>query len=136
MHAPAPGDSGRPEAPRPLTAVVDDWSLPGSASTRRSAVIRGTPLAAERHARLPIVTPRAGLTEQQLELLFRGSIVFLVIATVPIVAVPFVHGHFAAPAIDLALDTMAGVVSAAVMILAWANFSARRTPVALVPASA
>ncbi|OGO53670.1 MAG: hypothetical protein A2V85_08015 [Chloroflexi bacterium RBG_16_72_14] len=93
-------------------------------------------MAAERHARLPIVTPRAGLTEHQLERLFRGSIVFLVIATVPIVTVPVVHGHFAAPAIDLALDTMAGVVSAAVMILAWANFSERRTPMALFQASA
>ena len=65
------------------------------------------------------------------ELVFRGSLALLVVVTVAVVAVPAIHGHVVAPAIDLVLDTIATIVSLSVAVLAWVRFSEQREPHAI-----
>jgi signal transduction histidine kinase len=98
---------------------------------------RGAGLASARLGRLTHLTPgfRPG-TDQWLELLFRGSVVLLAGVTLTLAALPVIHGHFAAPAIDLALDTLAVVVSGAVAVLAWTRFGERRASIALFQSAA
>jgi signal transduction histidine kinase len=68
--------------------------------------------------------------------LFRGSFAILGGITIAIVALPVVHGHAVAPAFDLALDTLAAVVSGSVTILAWTRFRERRASIALFQSAA
>jgi signal transduction histidine kinase len=94
-------------------------------------------LKSEGRGRLPRLTPgfRPG-TDQWLELLFRGSVAILAGITLTIVTLPVVHGHAVAPAFDLALDTLAAVVSGSVTVLAWIRFGERRALIALFQSSA
>jgi signal transduction histidine kinase len=94
-------------------------------------------MASARLGRLTHLTPgfRPG-TDQWLELLFRGSVAVLAGVTLTIAALPVIHGHFVAPAVDLALDTLAGVVSGAVAVLAWTRFGERRASIALFQSAA
>ena len=50
--------------------------------------------------------------------------------------VPGVHAHMVAPAVDLAMDTTAVVVSISLTALAWVRYGDRREPIALYQASA
>ena len=72
----------------------------------------------------------------RLDAALAGAIVIGVIGTLAVLAIPDYHGHVVAPATDLALDTFAFVVTAAVAALISIRYSERRQPIALVQAAA
>jgi signal transduction histidine kinase len=86
-------------------------------------------------ARADMARERPSRERPDLELLFRASIVVCAAATV-VVLLPGVHGHAAAPAVDLILDTIALLVSTLLTGLAWARFRERSEPVAIYHAAA
>ncbi len=68
----------------------------------------------------------SGLSSDRAELAFGAMVVTLVVSTLAVATVPWIHGHIVAPAIDLALDTIATVVTGLVAVLAWVRFGERR----------
>ncbi|HEX5826163.1 MAG TPA: sensor histidine kinase [Candidatus Limnocylindrales bacterium] len=74
--------------------------------------------------------------EERPEVVLRVSVVVLVVLTAVVAFVPDVHAHMVAPAVDLALDTTALVVSVSLTALAWVRFRERREAIGLYHASA
>lgn len=79
---------------------------------------------------------RRGRSDRRLEQLFRACVAILAVVTLAIVAAPVVHGHAVAPAADVALDTLALIVSGTVTVLAATRFVEQRAPIALFQAAA
>jgi len=64
------------------------------------------------------------------------AIVGVAIGTLALLAIPGVHVHVNAPALDLVVDTIALVVTAAVAALAWARYQEQRETIALAVTAA
>lgn len=72
--------------------------------------------------------PRTERTADRLDLVLATTTLVLAAATAALLGVRGLHAHVVAPAFDLALDTVALVVSALVATLAWLRFRERRDP--------
>jgi signal transduction histidine kinase len=72
---------------------------------------------------------------ERFEVFFRASFVILVGLTAVVILDPGVHGHVVAPALDLAMDTVAAVVTGSLTLLAWARFHEQRSSIALYQAA-
>ncbi len=70
------------------------------------------------------------------DVVLRVSLFVLVALTAIVALAPGIHAHMVAPAVDLAMDTTAAVVSISLTALAWVRYGERREPIALYQASA
>jgi signal transduction histidine kinase len=70
------------------------------------------------------------------DLVMGGLVVVGTVATVVLLAIPGFHGHIVAPALDLALDTTAFIVTALVSALSWVRYREGRQPTALAASAA
>jgi signal transduction histidine kinase len=87
--------------------------------------------------RVTRVEPLLRLTSgERPDVVLRVSLLILVALTIVVALVPGIHAHMVAPAVDLAMDTTAVVVSISLTALAWVRYGDRREPIALYQASA
>ena len=70
------------------------------------------------------------------DVVLRVSLFVLVALTAIVALAPGIHAHMVAPAVDLAMDTTAAVVSISLTALAWVRYGDRREPIALYQAAA
>jgi signal transduction histidine kinase len=74
--------------------------------------------------------------EDRFEVAMRATAVVLGLVTLFLALAPGIHAHVAAPAVDLALDTVAAVVCGTLTTLAWVRFRERREAIALYHSAA
>jgi signal transduction histidine kinase len=72
----------------------------------------------------------------RLDLAMWTAVVVGVVTTLALLAIPAFHGHVVAPALDLALDTTAFIVTALVSALSWVRYREGRQATALVQSAA
>ena len=81
--------------------------------------------------------PRPSLGRvDRFDIVLIGTVVVLGGATVTMLAFPAIQTRVVSPALDLALDTVATVVTSLLTVLAWIRYSERRAPFALFQSAA
>ncbi len=82
-----------------------------------------------------MLRPHFGPVER-LDIVLIGTVLVLAGVAIAMVAFPSLQARVMAPALDLALDTVAFVVTSSVAVLAWVRYRERREPFALFQSAA
>lgn len=82
-----------------------------------------------------MLRPRFGRVER-FDIVLIGTVLVLAGVAIAMVAIPSLQARVMAPALDLALDTVAFVVTSSVAVLAWVRYRERREPFALFQSAA